>query len=63
MFSLININFLRNNGLFKGNLEQGKGNRMTKLGILFFVLHLNNGLFTNVPPQYSAIKYYFIPSL
>ena len=40
IFSLININFLRNNGLFKRNLEQSKGNRMTKLGKLFFVLRL-----------------------
>ena len=37
IFSLIKTNFLRNNGLFKKNLTQSKGNRMTKLGILFFV--------------------------
>jgi hypothetical protein len=43
LFSLININFLRNNpecSGFKRNLGQSKGNRMTKSGILFFVLRL-----------------------
>jgi hypothetical protein len=40
IFSLIKINYLRNNGLFKKNLPQSKGNRMTKLGRLFFVLRL-----------------------
>ncbi len=44
IFSLININFLRNNGLFKRNLEQSKGNRMTKLGRLFFALRLKVGV-------------------
>jgi hypothetical protein len=43
IFSLININFLRNNpecSGFKRNLGQSKGNRMAKLGRLFFVLRL-----------------------
>jgi hypothetical protein len=40
LFSIIKINYLRNNRLFKKNLPQSKGNRMTKLGRLFFVLHL-----------------------
>ena len=41
IFSLIKANFSRNNGLFKENLTRSKGNRMTKLGRLFFVLRLN----------------------
>jgi hypothetical protein len=34
---------LKNNGLFKKNLTLSKGNRMTKLGILVFVLRLKVG--------------------
>ncbi len=40
IFSLVKINFLINNRLFKENLGQSKGNKMTKLGTLFFVLRL-----------------------
>ena len=41
IFSLIKTNYLRNNGLFKNNSTQSKGNRMIKLGILFLVSRLN----------------------
>jgi hypothetical protein len=41
VFSLNKANSLRNNGLFKKDLTLSKGNRMTKLGRLFFVLRLN----------------------
>jgi hypothetical protein len=36
IFSLIKTNYLRNNGLFKNNSTQSKGNRIVKMGILFF---------------------------
>jgi chondroitin-sulfate-ABC endolyase/exolyase len=36
IFSLIKANSLRNNGLFKKYLMQSKGNRIVKLGSLFF---------------------------
>jgi hypothetical protein len=41
IFSLIKANSLRNNGLFKKDLTLSKGNRMTKLGRLFFTSSLN----------------------
>ena len=41
IFSLIKTNFLRNNGLFKRNSTQGKGNRIIKMGRLFFTSSLN----------------------
>ena len=41
IFSLIKTNFLRNNGLFKRNSTQSKGNRIIKMGRLFFTSSLN----------------------
>ncbi len=40
IFSLIKTNFLRNNGLFKRNSTQSKGNRIIKMGRLFFTSSL-----------------------
>ena len=45
IFSLIKANSLRNNGLLKKDLTQSKGNRMTKLGRLFFILRLTPSVF------------------
>ena len=41
IFSLIKTNCLRNNRLFKSNLTQSKGNRIIKMGSLFFSSSLN----------------------
>jgi hypothetical protein len=41
IFSLIKANSLKYNGLHKKDLTQSKGNRIVKLGRLFFVLSLN----------------------
>jgi hypothetical protein len=42
IFFLSKTNFLSNNELFKKNLTQSKGNRMTKLGRLSFTSSLRH---------------------
>jgi hypothetical protein len=42
IFSLNKTNFLSNNELFKKNLTQSKGNRITKLGRLSFTSSLRH---------------------
>ena len=44
IFSLIKTNFLRNNGLFKRNSTQSKGNRIIKMGRLSFTSSLRTFL-------------------
>jgi hypothetical protein len=56
IFSLIKANFLRNNGLSKKNLTLSKGNRMTKLGILVFVLRLNLTIYLG-PTTFALILF------
>jgi sulfur-carrier protein adenylyltransferase/sulfurtransferase len=47
IFSLIKANSLRNNGFFKKDLTQSKGNRMVKLSRLFFNLSLTTHIKMN----------------
>jgi hypothetical protein len=44
IISLIKANFLRNSELFKKNLTQSKGNRIVKLGSLFFTSSLMDNI-------------------
>jgi hypothetical protein len=55
IFSLIETNYLRNNGLFKSNSTQSKGNRIVKMGILFFERRLTHSLDFN-QPNFEIIK-------
>ena len=58
IFSLIKTNFLRNNRLFKRNSTPSKGNRIIKMGRLFFTSSLNaEKIFINVKINQHYEKY------
>ena len=63
IFSLIKTNFLRNNGLFKRNSTQSKGNRIIKMGRLFFTSsltpsHTNYSIFLKLSTLKTAAQLY-----
>jgi hypothetical protein len=55
IFSLIKTNYSRNNGLFKNNSTQSKGNRIVKMGKLFLTNSLKSLGIKN--PEFSKRKF------